>query len=87
MIVSLDADLEQYVLAKVRSGDYPSADVAVREGLKLLRERDEKLADLRREIAIGIEEADRGELGPFDPLATLAAIRSGRAPGRSFHGT
>jgi hypothetical protein len=34
------------------------------------------LADLRREIAIGIEEADRGELAPFDPLATLGRIRS-----------
>jgi hypothetical protein len=34
------------------------------------------LDDLRREIAIGIEEADRGELAPFDPLATLERIRS-----------
>ena len=83
MTVSLDSDLEQYVLGKVRSGDYPSADHAIREGLKLLRAQDERLAELRREIAIGIAEADRGELGPFDPLATLAAVRArhGASPG------
>jgi hypothetical protein len=35
-----------------------------------------KLADLCREIAIGIEEAARGELAPFGPLATLERVRS-----------
>jgi hypothetical protein len=40
------------------------------------------LAMLRREIAIGIEQADRGELAPFDPHANLARIRS-QAPGQS----
>ncbi len=35
-----------------------------------------QLDELRREIAIGIEEADRGELAAFDPLATLERIRA-----------
>ena len=34
----------------------------------------------RRDIAIGIEQADRGELAPFDPHATLERIRSLQAP-------
>ena len=43
------------------------------EALRLLQERDEqaKLADLRREIGIGVEQADRGELAPFGPHDTL----------------
>ncbi len=83
MTISLDSDLEQYILGKVRSGEYASPDDAIRQGLRLLREQDEKLSALRREIAIGIAEADRGELGPFDPLATLAAVRArhGQTPG------
>ena len=54
------------------------------EALQLLLERDEqvKLARLRREIAVGIDEADRGELAAFDPRATLARIRSDRAGAR-----
>jgi Arc/MetJ-type ribon-helix-helix transcriptional regulator len=51
------------------------------EALRLLEERDDqaKLAELRRKIPIGIEQADRGELAPFDPRATLARIRSRQA--------
>ena len=50
------------------------------EAFRLLVERDEqaRLADLRREVAIGIDQADRGELESFDPLGTLVRIRSGQ---------
>ena len=46
-------------------------------GLRLLKEREElkqlRLAELRKEIAIGSAEADRGEF--VDGEATFAAIR------------
>jgi hypothetical protein len=50
-------------------------------GFRRLRGHGEqaRLADLRREVAIGIEEADRGELTSFDPHATLERIRARRA--------
>lgn len=66
MNVSLTPELEQLVHEKVKSGRYLSASEVVREGLRLLEERDRlyqaRLAKLQTEIAIGIEEADRGEL-------------------------
>ncbi|HTE17953.1 MAG TPA: type II toxin-antitoxin system ParD family antitoxin [Armatimonadota bacterium] len=66
MNVSLSPELERLVEEKVRSGAYPSASDVVREGLRLLQERDEhrsaQLEDLRREIRIGIDAADRGDL-------------------------
>lgn len=30
----------------------------------------------RAAIAAGIEQADRGEVGPFDPIAALARVRA-----------
>jgi antitoxin ParD1/3/4 len=70
MNVSLTPELEQYVSGKVRSGLYHSASEVIREGLRLLKEKDEiyqrKLEDLRREIQIGIDQADRGEISTFD---------------------
>jgi antitoxin ParD1/3/4 len=49
---------------------YHSASEVIREALRLLKERDEwrqhRLEELRREIAIGLEQADRGETRPFD---------------------
>jgi antitoxin ParD1/3/4 len=66
MNVSLTPELEQFVHDKVKSGRYLSASEVVREALRLLEERDRlyhaKLAELRQHLAIGIEQADRGEL-------------------------
>ena len=70
MDVSLTPDLESLVNEKVESGEYRSASEVICEGLRLLKERDDRSAhrveELRREIAIGLEEADRGEVAPLD---------------------
>ena len=78
MTIQLSGEREQFVRSLVQGGQFNSEDEVIDEALRLLQERDiqARLADLRREIAIGIEQADRGELGPFDPQATLARIRS-----------
>ena len=69
MNVSLTPELEQYVNNRVQSGLYHSASEVIREGLRLLKEKDEihqrKLEDLRREIQIGIDQADRGQVSAF----------------------
>ncbi len=73
MNVSLTPELEQFVHEKVKSGRYLSASEVVREALRLLEEREltsqrklrlyqAKLAELQQHLAIGIEQADRGEL-------------------------
>ncbi|HAX79272.1 MAG TPA: type II toxin-antitoxin system ParD family antitoxin [Cyanobacteria bacterium UBA11372] len=66
MNVSLTPELEQYVQEKVKSGKYLSASEVMREALRLLQEQDQirqlRLEKLRSEIAIGIEQADRGEV-------------------------
>jgi antitoxin ParD1/3/4 len=66
MNVSLTPELEQFVHQKVESGRYLSASEVVREALRLLEERDRlrelRLETLRREIAVGIRQSDRGEV-------------------------
>ncbi len=68
MNVSLTPELEDLVQRKVRSGHYTSASEVVREGLRLLMERDEvrdaRLGALQRDINVGIEQADAGQLIP-----------------------
>lgn len=68
MNVSLTQELEKLVNERVRSGMYSSASEVVREALRLLNERDElrrqQLEQLRREVAVGIAQADRGEVAP-----------------------
>jgi antitoxin ParD1/3/4 len=63
--VSLTAELERWVAAKVEGGHYRSASEVVREGLRLLQEREEehaaRLEALRRDVEIGLDELDRGQ--------------------------
>ncbi|MBD6619279.1 type II toxin-antitoxin system ParD family antitoxin [Komarekiella sp. 'clone 1'] len=60
----LTPELEQLIYDKVNSGRYPTASEVIREGLRLLDERDRlaeaRLKELKQKIQIGIEELDRG---------------------------
>jgi antitoxin ParD1/3/4 len=79
MNISLTPQLEKLVNKKVASGLYHSASEVVREGLRLLKEHDEvrkqRLKELRRDIAIGIRQANQGQLAPFDIKTLKAEIK------------
>ena len=78
MTIQLYNDRQHFLRSSVQGGRSTSEDEVIDEVLRLLEERDEqaKLAELRREIAIGFDQVDRGEVAAFDPHATLAQIRS-----------
>ena len=69
MNVSLTPELEKLVNERVRSGMYSSASEVIREALRLLKEREElrrrQLEELRKDIAIGLAQADRGQVAPL----------------------
>ena len=72
MNVSLTPQLESFIITKVESGLYGSRSEVVREGLRLLVERDRmvetRLDELRGEITEGLQQARRGELIPGDEV-------------------
>jgi len=61
MNVSLTPELEKLVSEEVKSGRYKSASEVVREGLRLIRLREQRLQVLRREITKGVQSLERGE--------------------------
>ncbi|QKQ72447.1 type II toxin-antitoxin system ParD family antitoxin [Nostoc sp. TCL240-02] len=65
MNISLTPELEQLVKNKVNSGKYHSVSEVMGEALRLLEERDsirdQRLAELKAKIQVGIEELERGE--------------------------
>jgi antitoxin ParD1/3/4 len=83
MNVSLTPELEQFVQSRVATGRYQTASEVVREGLRLLEERERAreiaLKELRAKIRRGVEQADRGELidgdSVFEEIRQLSARR------------
>jgi antitoxin ParD1/3/4 len=88
MNVSLTPELEKIVAQKVASGRYSSASEVVREALRLFEERERlrelRLEELRKQIAVGLEQLDRGEFVPgeqvFEELKEMSRKRRGREP-------
>jgi antitoxin ParD1/3/4 len=65
MNVSLTPELERLVNDKVTTGMYQTASEVIREGLRLLKQRDDFEA-LRRDVRAGFEAIERGEYEEYD---------------------
>lgn len=81
MNVSLPLELENVVHAKVQAGFYGSASEVVREGLRLLLERDQyraaQLDALRRDVAAATAQLDAGEVLSRDQVRAQVRRRRG----------
>jgi antitoxin ParD1/3/4 len=68
MNVNLGPVFDRFITELVGTGLYQSQSEVVREGLRLLQEREQlkqlRLTELRREIAVGAKQADHGDLRP-----------------------
>lgn len=83
MTIALTPDLEAFVDAKVTSGLYRSPIEVIGDALRLLEERDRlaesRRQELRREIARGLEQLERGEKAPLDMAEIKRKARELRA--------
>ncbi len=65
MNVSLTPQMKQLIDEKLETGMYHSAAEVVREGLRLLADRDRvrsmRLEELKAEVRVGLDELERGE--------------------------
>lgn len=85
MNVNLGSTFDKFVAEMLDSGLYQSQSEILREGLRLLKEREDlknlRLGELRAEIARGAAQADRGEF--VDGPRTFANLRRKNSPGKS----
>lgn len=81
--MNLGTVFDQFVADLLKTGYYQSQSEILREGLRLLKEREElkqlRLAELRKEIAIGTEEARQGKLIDGETVFTEIRKRSQEA--------
>ncbi|MGE3304823.1 MAG: type II toxin-antitoxin system ParD family antitoxin [Rhizobiaceae bacterium] len=58
--------LENYVASLVNTGRYNSKSEVLREGVRLVQEREKRLEALEAAVARGIADADAGRTMPLD---------------------
>ena len=83
--IAIPHELEEFVNQSVKSGRFAGPNELVATALYAYRDQAEleslKLARLRRDIAEGLEQADRGEFAEFDAASIIAECRNERAAG------
>ncbi len=72
--MTLPPQLEQFIQSQIASGKYASIDEIFLAGIKLLEERERlyqgRFEELRREVMVGVEEAEQGELLEAEAVIT-----------------
>ena len=80
MNVNLGPVFDTFVADLLKSGLYQSQSEVLREGLRLLKEREDgkqlRLSELRKQIAAGIAEADTGRFVDGPPEFAKVRKRS-----------
>jgi antitoxin ParD1/3/4 len=69
---TISPEFERFVRDEVAAGKYRSAEEVVSEGLRLLRERE--IEALRKEIDLGLEQIERGEVIDIDDEGSHKAL-------------
>ena len=75
--IEISEEVAAIVQQKVERGLYPDAGAAIAEAIRLLDEHDELVA-LRAKIQVGLDQAARGEVIPWNEETKLRIIREGR---------
>jgi putative addiction module CopG family antidote len=77
MNLPLPPDLQQFADLQIASGKYTSLDEMLLAGLRVLAKQEQiyqgRFEELRREVLLGVLEAERGEL--LDATSEIEAIR------------
>ena len=86
MNVNLGAMFDQFVSELIKSGQYQSQSEVIREGLRLLKEREElrvaRLAHLRSEIDEGLKDLENGAFETHDADSLNKLSQQVKARGR-----
>ncbi len=82
MNISLTPELEQLVNDSVKTGMYQTASEVIREGLRLLRERDYRLEALRHDVRAGFDAVARGDCTEVDEINIQQLTERIKARGR-----
>ncbi len=77
MTVDLGPKLEQFVLQLIENGRYRSKSEVLREGVRLVQDREARLAELEAAISKGLDDVDAGRVYPLEEVMERLLKRYG----------
>jgi len=87
MNVNLGDTFDQFIAQLLEGGLYQSQSEVVREGLRLLKEREElrslRLSRLRTEIDKGLKDLETGDFKTHDEVSLRKAFEENKTRGRN----
>jgi antitoxin ParD1/3/4 len=81
MTVDLGPQLERAVEELISKGRYRSKSEVLREGIRLVQDREAHLAALHAELEKGLAAADAGDVYPIEDVLAEFEARYGGVPG------
>jgi len=82
MTTEIPPEYQQFVQNMIGSGAFPTEAAVVGEALRLLQERERRLAELREELRPALESLDRGEGIDLDDDSLAGFFEDIRTRGR-----
>lgn len=79
---SLPDQLDQFVQNQIATGKYGSAEEVLCAALRLLRDRDRRLDELRRDVQVGLDQLQRGEFTDYSEDSLKSFLEEVKAEGR-----
>lgn len=83
MNISLTPTLDKWVENKVKSGQYTSSSEVIREGIRLLQQKEEHqqnmLNELKKEVQVGLNQLDSGKKKNLTPSVIEKIKKKGRS--------
>ena len=62
MNIVLKPEYEEFIRSQIQSGKYGSAEELIGEAIALLRERKQRIEELRQKIAVGTAQIAKGQV-------------------------
>ncbi|WP_373534703.1 type II toxin-antitoxin system ParD family antitoxin [Microcoleus sp.] len=62
MNIVLKPEYEEFIRSQIQSGKYSSAEELIGEAIALLRERKQRIEELRQKIAVGTAQIAKGQV-------------------------
>jgi antitoxin ParD1/3/4 len=83
MTVEIPSEFQQFVHTVIDAGSFKNEAEVVGQSLRLLRERQQRIEELRREIQPALDRLDRGEGIELDDAGLDAFFEDIKARGRT----